>query len=187
MSAEAGPPALRLPPWARITPARVKHVEGVCALLTRWSYAMRASPAETDRWLRAGVLHDAVKDAPTEALAQLADVTWGIPKLLHGPAAAVLAARNGETDLGVLAAVRYHSVGFAGWDDAGRMLYLADYLEPGRRGLPESLHALRERVPQNPLDALCQVARLRLTHQLGKAHPLLPETVAFWNTLTCPR
>lgn len=187
MSTGAGQSALRFPPWARITPARVKHVEGVCALLTRWSDEMRASPAETDRWIRAAVLHDAVKDAPKAELAELADVPWGVPKLLHGPAAAVLAARDGETDLGVLAAVRYHSVGFAGWDDTGRMLYLADYLEPGRHGLPASLQALRERVPQQPHDALREVARLRLTHELGKAHPLLPETVAFWNALSCPR
>jgi HD superfamily phosphohydrolase YqeK len=185
VTAGAGRPPLQFPPWARITPTRVQHVEGVCALLTTWSNEMRASSADTDRWLRAAVLHDAVKDASPAELAPLADVTWGIPKLLHGPVAAVLAARDGEADLGILAAVRYHSVGFAGWDDVGRMLYLADYLERGRRGLPESLRALRDRVPLDPLDALRQVARRRISHQLGKAHPLLPETVAFWNGLTC--
>lgn len=187
MSARAGMPALQFPPWARITPKRVRHVEGVSLLLAGWAEEMRVGAAETERWLRAAVLHDAVKDAPAAELADLADVAWGIPKLLHGPAAAVLAARNGETDPGVLAAVRYHSVGFAGWDDAGRMLYLADYLEPGRRDLPEPLTALRELVPQDPVGALCGVARLRITYQLGKTHPILPETVAFWNGLTCPR
>lgn len=180
-------PALRFPSWARISPARVRHVEGVSSLLAHWSDAMGMESSEAARWHRASVLHDALKDAPAAELVTLADVTWGIDKLLHGPAAAVLAERDGETDSGVLAAVRYHSVGFAGWDDVGRMLYLADYLEPGRRGLAPSLGELRDLVPRDPVGALREVAHRRVAHQLGKAHPLLPETVEFWNGLTCAR
>jgi HD superfamily phosphohydrolase YqeK len=96
----------------------------------------------------------------------------------------VLAQRHGESDAGVLSAVRYHSVGFASWDRVGRMLYLADYLEPGRVGLSEEVPAIRRRVTADPDRALRDVARLRIVHHLHRAHPLLPETVAFWNTLT---
>jgi predicted HD superfamily hydrolase involved in NAD metabolism len=176
---------LEFPAWARISAARVRHVEGVIGLLTTWSEELGVDAPRTARWLRAALLHDAVKDAPIDELVRLADVTWGIEKLLHGPAAAVLAERDGEADPGVLAAVRYHSVGYADWDDVGHMLYLADYLEPGRRGLPEPLQAVRELVPRDPVTALREVARLRIAHQVGKAHPLLPETVAFWNGLSC--
>jgi len=83
--------ALAFPAWARISPARVRHVEGVTGLLAEWADALGVPDDERERWLRAGLLHDAVKDAAAEDLAALTDVSWGVPKLLHGPAAAVLA------------------------------------------------------------------------------------------------
>jgi HD superfamily phosphohydrolase YqeK len=151
--------------------------------LMEWSDALAVGSEERDRWRRAALLHDALKDAPLELQESLADVRWGAKNLLHGPAAAVLAQRHGETDAGVLSAVRYHSVGFARWDRVGRMLYLADYLEPGRVGLSEEVPEIRGRVTADPERALRDVARLRIVHHLGRAHPLLPETVAFWNAL----
>jgi HD superfamily phosphohydrolase YqeK len=151
--------------------------------LMEWSDALAVGSEERDRWRRAALLHDALKDAPPELQESLADVRWGSRNLLHGPAAAVLARRHGETDAGVLSAVRYHSVGFARWDRVGRMLYLADYLEPGRVGLSEEVPEIRRRVTADPDRALRDVARLRIVHHLHRAHPLLPETVAFWNTL----
>src|SRR3989449_4292320 len=41
----------------------------------------------------------------------------------------------------------YHSLGHARWDDVGKMLYLADYLEPGRPFDREAHRALAARVP----------------------------------------
>ena len=69
--------------------------------------------AERARWTRAAFIHDAVRDAPVEELAKLSGNRWDLPKLYHGPAAAVLAAEHGETDEGVLSAIRFHSVGYA--------------------------------------------------------------------------
>jgi len=185
VTAVPGASSLSFPPWARISPARTRHVEGVVGLLEEWARALGAAEEEATRWRRAAVLHDAVKDAPTDDLAALADVSWGVPKLLHGPAAAVLAARAGEADRGVLDAVRYHSVGWAAWDEVGRMLYAADCLEPGRRGLPPALARLREGFVDDPAAGIREVARLRIGHHLRKGHRLLPETVAFWNALAC--
>jgi HD superfamily phosphohydrolase YqeK len=149
----------------------------------RWADILDVVPKERDRWRRAALLHDALKDAPLHVQDALADVRWGPTNLLHGPAAAVLAERHGETDRGVLNAVRYHSVGFAGWDCVGRMLYLADYLEPGRAGMPPAAGEIRRRVTDDPHAALRDVTRLRIAHHLRRGHPLLPETVAFWNAL----
>jgi len=185
VTAVPGSSSLSFPPWARISTARMRHVEGVVGLLEDWAKALGAADEEVERWRRAALLHDAVKDAPSDDLAALADVSWGVPKLLHGPAAAVLAERAGETDPGVLDAVRYHSVGWAAWDEVGRMLYAADYLEPGRRGLPAALARLREGFVDDPAAGLRDVARLRIGHHLRKRHRLLPETVAFWNALAC--
>ena len=105
--------------------------------------------AERARWLRAVWLHDALRDADEAALARWAPDTPGSRSLRHGPASAARAEAEGETDRGVLDAVRYHSVGFAGWDMVGRVLYCADYLEPGREFDREWRAALAARFPED--------------------------------------
>lgn len=170
---------MSLPSWAQVSTERRGHIERVVALLDRWATAMRVPAAERDRWLRAGWLHDALRDAPL-----------GGP-FAHGPAAADLAAAAGETDEGVLSAVRHHTVGSAEWDDVGRMLYLADFLEAGRNfgdGTARAGRAaLAERVPSARDDVLREVARQRLEWVLRSAWPLAPATVAFWNQLASRR
>jgi len=160
-----------LPAWAQVTPARRGHVERVAGLLGEWAGAMRVAPVEHDRWLRAAWLHDALRDAP------LGDL------MAHGPAAAERAGQDGERDRGVLDAVRYHTVGFAGWDDVGRMLYLADFLEPGREFDRDGRRALAARVPAERDAVLREVARRRIGWVVKSGWPLVPETVAFWNAL----
>jgi HD superfamily phosphohydrolase YqeK len=172
-----------LPPWAEVTPERREHVERVAALINIWATAMNVGAEERGRWLRAAYLHDALRDAPVEKLARLATARWGNPELLHGPAAAALAAQQGETDPGVLSAVRYHSVGYARWDSAGRMLYLADYLEPGRAFRADERRALAGRVPSDPAGVLRAVATQRLIWTVSSGWPLVPETVEFWNEI----
>ena len=159
-----------LPDWAQVSASRRAHVDRVAALLGGWADAMGVSAGERARWLSAAYLHDALRDAPLE------------DSRAHGPAAADRAALHGETDRGVLEAVRYHTLGHAGWDDVGRMLYLADHLEPGRDLGPEA-RRLAERVPLERDAVLHEVARRRLEWTLRSGWTLAPETVAFWNAL----
>jgi HD superfamily phosphohydrolase YqeK len=161
-----------LPAWAQVSPARRGHIERVAALVSEWADAMRVARPERERWLRAAWLHDALRDAPL-----------GDP-IAHGPAAAARAARDGESDRGVLDAVRYHTIGYAGWDDVGRMLYLADFLEPGRDFDPDGRRALAERVPGERDAVVREVARRRIEWVLRSGWPLHPDTVAFWNAVT---
>jgi len=160
-----------LPAWADVRGERRGHIERVVALLDEWASTMRIPAAERDRWRRAAWLHDALRDAP------LPD------PLAHGPAAADRAAADGERDRGVLDAVRYHTIGYAGWDDVGRMLYLADFLEPGRDFDPNGRRALAARVSTDRDTVLREVARRRIEWVLRSGWPLPPETVAFWNAL----
>ena len=160
-----------LPPWAQVTPERRAHIEAVAALLARWADAMSVDGTERTRWLKAAYLHDALRDAPLAT------------KLAHGPAAADRAAREGEADRGVLDAVRYHTLGYAGWDDVGRMLYLADFLEPGRAVAAEERRALAARVPRERDAILKEIARRRIEWVVRSGWPLAPETVGFWNAL----
>ena len=162
---------MSLPPWAQVSPERRAHIERVVALLERWADAMRVSKDERARWVRAGWLHDALRDAP------LGDVT------AHGPAAADRAAAEGERDRDVLDAIRYHTIGSPDWDDVGRMLYLADYLEPGRQFDAKGRAALSARVPAERDPVLREVARRRIEWVVRSGWPLPPETVALWNRL----
>lgn len=162
---------MSLPAWAVVSPERRAHIARVAALLDEWAVAMGVDAAERARWARAAWLHDALRDAA------------GIDELAHGPAAAARAAQDGEMDAGVLDAVRYHSVGWARWEPVGRMLYLADYLEPGRRSNAEARRALAARVPGNPDGTLCEVARERIERTLRSGWTLPPETVEFWNAI----
>ena len=162
---------MSLPEWAHASAERRAHIERVVGLLSTWADAMRVTAKERDRWLRAGWLHDALRHAP------FAD------PVAHGPAAADRAAATGERDRGVLDAVRYHTLGSADWDDVGRMLYLADFLEPGRAADPPDRAELARRVPTERDAVLREVARRRLEWVLRSGWSLPAETVAFWNQL----
>lgn len=75
----------------------------------------------------------------------------------------------------------YHTVGYTGWDEVGRMLFMADYLEPGRKFKRKRRAALAARVPDDPAGVLAHVVRMRLKWALKHRHPILPEGVEFWN------
>lgn len=164
---------MSVPAWAQVSAERRAHIERVVELLRGWADAMQVTARERDRWLRAGWLHDALRDAP------LAD------RVAHGPAAADRAAAAGERDRGVLDAVRYHTLGSPDWDDVGRMLYLADFLEPGRdpASTASERRRLAGRVPGERDTVLREVARRRIDWVLRSGWPLVPLTVAFWNQL----
>lgn len=160
-----------LPSWAVVTAERRAHIERVAGLMRQWADALDVTPAERERWLRAAWLHDALRDAPAAT------------EIDHGPMCADRLMQEGERDQGLLDAVRYHSLGYAGWDDVGRMLYVADHLEPGRTFEETARAALRARMPQERDAVLKDVARRRLEGIARSERRLFPETVSFWNAL----
>ena len=161
-----------LPDWAQATKKRRAHVRRMVALLNEWADEMDVTQEERRRWLTACWLHDALRDA------ELPD---GIS---HGHAAAELAASHGESDRGVLSAVRYHSVGYARWDDCGKMLYLADFLEPGRKNRRKQRAQLAKRVPKDRDGVLRQILAHQIRSRLRRQRPVDTLTVEFWNSLT---
>ena len=131
---------------------------------------MNVSAVERRRWLRAVWLHDALREA---------QLPGGVS---HGAAAADRAAREGESDAGILDAVRYHSFGYAGWDDVGRMLYLADFLEPGRPNRRKRARLAR-RVPRERDEVLREVVAIQIRGQLRRGRAVNQVTLEFWNSL----
>jgi len=172
-----------LPQWAVVTPARLDHIQRVAQLTANWAEQLGVSDSERHRWLRAVWLHDALRDAPASELDRWASDDSGPPELRHGPASAARAQAEGEDDRGVLDAVRYHSLGLAEWDMVGRILYCADYLDPGRPFDRERRAELAADLPLNPGAVLRAVARARLLHLIQSGWPVLEPTHRFWNSL----
>ena len=166
-----------------VTPERLEHIQRVARLAATWAEQLGVPDSERHRWLRAVWLHDALRDAAPEVLEKWAADSAGPPELRHGPASAGRARSEGEDDRGVLDAVRYHSVGLAEWDMVGRILYCADYLEPGRPFQQERRAELAALLPSDPGSVLLEVARSRLLHLVETGWPILEPTYRFWNSL----
>lgn len=183
MPRKARSDGVEFPAWADVSPKRREHVGRVVALLAQWARAMRVSAADVDAWRAAGLLHDALRDAPDRLLREVTGDATGPAELLHGPAAAIRAQQDGERRHDVLDAIRHHTVGSATWARTGKALYMADFLEPGRRFLIEERGFLATQVPVDFDGAFRQVVRMKLEWALSQGGELYPETVALWHAV----
>lgn len=179
-AAAAGP---ELPAWARMTDKRRAHVARVTALLDRWAPHVARDAAEAQALHDAGRYHDALRDAPEPLLRELAGDAESPAELLHGPAAAALLVREGESRADVLDAVRWHTLGSAAWGRVGQALYMADFLEPGRKFAVSDRAFLAAHVRHDFDGVFRQVVRMRLQWSLGEGLELYAGTVALWNAV----
>ncbi len=172
-----------LPVWAVVSDKRRAHIGRVTALLDVWALRLGLPDAERAAWHDAGRWHDALRDADEPTLRQLTGDAERPFGMLHGPAAADRLAAEGEVRADVLDAIRWHTVGFAGWSRTGRALYMADFLEPGRSFMQADRAFLADRVP-DAFDAVFrQVVRLRLEWAIREGKGLAHETVTLWNAV----
>ena len=174
---------VELPGWAVASPKRRAHIARVNALALSWADAMGIDSEERDAWSDATRWHDALRDAgEAELRALVPHLDWPA-SLLHGPAAATRLERGGESRGAVLEAIFWHTVGNARWDRTGRVLYMADFLEPGRPFDREQRAQLAARVPEDPDGTFREVVRMRLGERVASGEALLPETAALWESV----
>ena len=173
----------RLPEWSSVGAARFAHMKRVSDLLGEWADRLGLSAADRVRWRAAGYLHDALRETPPEELRGTVPASFRdlAGKLLHGPAAAERLRQDGIEDEDFLRAVTYHTIGHPDFDDLGRALFIADYIEPGRRYDPQRLATLRARMPDARDEVLRTVLRARIDRLLREGRPMREETMAFWN------
>lgn len=98
---------------------------------------------DTDSAMTAGLLHDCAKCLPTDKLISLcrkndlpvSEVELQNPAaLLHAKAGSFLARKKyGVTDDDILNAIKYHTTGRPEMSKLEKILYIADYIEPGRK------------------------------------------------------
>ena len=173
---------LEMPSWTCVSEKRMAHIQRVTALLDGWARQLALPVEEARAWHDAGRLHDALRDAPESTLRELAgDSPDYATEMLHGPAAAERMRRDGERRTELLDAIRYHTVGSAQWGRLGRALYMADYLEPGRKFSRADRSYLAAQVPHDFDATFRQVVRARLEWSLREGMRLYPEAVVLWN------
>ena len=176
--------ALEMPAWACVSDKRLAHIQRVTALLDEWAARLELPPDEARAWHDAGRLHDALRDAPESVLRALAgDSPDYATEMLHGPAAAEQMRRDGERRIELLDAVRYHTIGSARWGRLGRALYMADFLEPGRKFSRADRAYLATQAPHDFDGTFRQVVRARLEWSLREGMRLYPEAVGLWNSV----
>lgn len=168
-----------LPEWANVSEKRRAHMARVAGLMTEWAEGLGLSADDRARWAATGWLHDALReDAPDDLRPLVPPAFAELPgKLLHGPAAAERLA--GLVDEEMLVAIRYHTLGSPRWGALGKALYLADFLEPGRRYETEWTASLRARMPGEMDEVLREVVQARTRHVTESGSVLHPETQAF--------
>lgn len=120
-----------------------------------------AHEADMDNAMAAGLLHDCAKPLKGEEQISLceknhldiSDVERINPSaLLHAKVGAYLAeSRYGITDPDILNAIRYHTTGRPKMSKLEKILYIADYIEPGRKHVAD-LEQIR-RMSYRDLDA----------------------------------
>lgn len=97
--------------------------------------------AEINKAKIAGLIHDCAKKLSNEELLSIFknnnikvdDISIKSPQLLHGWAAAIIAKQTmGIDDKEILSAVKYHTTGKKHMSLLEKIIYIADYIEPGR-------------------------------------------------------
>lgn len=168
--------------WALVDSRLRRHLDRVADLMGGWAEALGHPETEVLRWRAAGRLHDALKGAATDELRILAGVDWP-PPVLHGPAVAARLRGQGVRDAELLTALGHHSVGHPDFAQLGEFLYLADFLDPGRRFRRRRRETMRQRLPEERREVLVEVAALRLAHLISTRRPILEVSLRFWNRL----
>lgn len=172
---------------ARLDEHRFRHTLGVVETSVQLAGRFGADPVKARA---AALLHDVAKGYDRERLLKeafefgivLSDIERRAPALIHAPLGAEVARREfGVDDPGVLAAIKYHTTGRAGMSRLERVVFLADYIEPGR------VHPGVERVREAARDDLDRAVLLALdqtiVYLVDRGALIAPDAIAARNDL----
>jgi len=170
----------------QLTEHRYQHTLGVMetAIILAKQYGADPKKAEL-----AAIFHDYAKFRPKNEMKQII-VEQGMNPLLlqfnselwHAPVGAYLIEKEaGITDPEVLDAVRFHTSGRKGMTILEQVIYLADYIEPGRH-FP-GVEDVRDLAKINLIDALIASIKNTIIFLLKKNQPVFPDTIETYNHL----
>ncbi|MEH7124065.1 bis(5'-nucleosyl)-tetraphosphatase (symmetrical) YqeK [Bacillus sp. JJ1773] len=170
----------------QLTDHRYHHTIGVMetALVLAEKYGANVKNAEL-----AAIFHDYAKFRPKEEMQQII-IDEGMPKelllynseLWHAPVGAFLVQNEvGIDDVEILDAIRYHTSGRINMTILEKVIYLADYIEPGRHfpGVDE----VREIAKESLEKALIKSIQNTIFFLMKKEQPVFPATFNTYNDL----
>lgn len=170
----------------QLTEHRYVHTLGVVETSIELAVKYGADPKKAEM---AAIFHDYAKFRPKDEMKKIIlengfpqDLLGYSPELWHAPAGAFLAEKEaGISDPEILDAIRYHTSGRPGMSLLEKIIYLADYIEPGRSfpGVEET----RELAERDLNLALIQSVRNTITFLMKKNQPVYPETFLTYNDL----
>ncbi|MFD0588158.1 bis(5'-nucleosyl)-tetraphosphatase (symmetrical) YqeK [Paenibacillus sp. GCM10027627] len=165
---------------------RWRHTEGVMA--TSRELAVRFGE-DADRAELAAILHDVAKFWPIARQESIItdngldqDVLRYDKELWHAPVGAWVAEHEyGVSDEGVLDAIRFHTSGRLGMSKLEKIVWLADYIEPGR-DFP-GVDAIRKLAAENLDEAVVAGLTGTISYLLTKGLRIYPLSVEARNGL----
>ncbi|MFD1705475.1 bis(5'-nucleosyl)-tetraphosphatase (symmetrical) YqeK [Siminovitchia sediminis] len=145
--------------------------------------------ADVERTVLAAIFHDYAKLQPISELKELI-IEYRLdsrlldfhPELWHAPAGAVLVQEEvGIKDEEILNAIRYHTTGRAGMSLLEKIVYIADYIEPGRKfpGLDE----VRQLADQQLDMAVFKSLGNTIKYLIGQSATVYPDTFEAYNAM----
>ena len=147
---------------------------------------------DPDRAELGALAHDVCRAVPGDDLLKMsaelsvpvADVDRDFPILLHGPVgAALLRKEDGLTDQSLYDAVRWHSTAHASLDDLGKLIFLADKLDP-QKACVYSYQARLHEMALESLDlALLEFLTREMAARIEKGETVHPASVDARNSL----
>lgn len=171
---------------------RYIHTLGV--MYTSASMAMRFGE-NIQKAMLAGMLHDCGKFCDIKEQIRLCE-SFGleltkaeleVPALIHARLGAYLAEKEyGIRDAEVLSAVTYHTTGRPDMTLLEKIVYLADYIEPGRKKIP-GLEQVRAASFEDIDRAVCMTAEstLNFLRRVGrKVDPMTEKTYLYYKKTT---
>lgn len=134
----------------------------------------------------AGLLHDCAKSMPLEEMRDL--VVKNLPDMdaeeletraiLHAPAGMVMARDVfGVRDKSILSAIRKHTVGDGEMSPMDALIYVSDFIEPGREAFP-GLEKARKLAQKDIFHAMVCCAELTAKHLKSRGQHMHPRTQA---------
>lgn len=156
---------------------RFLHTEGVAYTAVCLAMCHRA---DLEQAMLAGLLHDCAKYVPDSQMMDLC-YQYGVAVtpyeqqalwLLHAKAGAILAKVSyGIDDREILSAIRYHTTGRPNMTLLEKIIFIADYIEPHRKPLP-NLENIRAQAYANLDDAVYEITKDTLEYLRSQNSPI---------------
>lgn len=171
---------------AQITEHRYIHTLGVMETAIKLADIYQADEKKAEI---AAIFHDYAKFRPKDEMKQII-IDQGMPRellaynseLWHAPVGAYLVQTEvGIMDQEILDAIKYHTSGRENMTLLEKIIYIADYIEPGRHfpGVEE----VRELAERNLDAALIQALQNTIQFLMKKNQPIFPATFFTYNYL----